>query len=174
MNKVVRLAVMADLPGIMVCINDAKLLLKKSGSVQWNGKNNYPSEADMENDIRLKRGYVCEIDGEIAGVAVFSGIEPTYSHPVGKWLVDTDNYLTIHRIAVNGMFRRKGVATSLMTYAEKVAKERGIISIRIDTHEKNSNLQALVNKMGYTYCGYVIYSHIAEDPKRLIYEKRIE
>ena len=74
-------------------------------------------------------------------------------------------------MAVNDEFRGKGVATELFEFSIKYGKENGYDSIRVDTHEKNVIMQHLALKLGFKACGYVIYSHIAIEPKRLIYEK---
>lgn len=173
MNKNIRKAVIEDLPGVMKCIEDARKFLKQSGSTQWNGPEGYPRVTDLVNDIHLSRLYVCEVNGVIAGIAAFLGEEPEYKNPQGKWLIDTNNYLTIHRIAVNADYRGTGIAKSLFSYACCVAKEKNKDSVRVDTHEKNKVMQNIAKDMGFSNCGYVIYSRIQKEPKRLIYEKKI-
>ncbi len=171
--KEIRQAVIDDLRGVMECINDAKKFLKESGSNQWNGMDGYPNVSDLVNDIKLNRLYIYTIENKVAGIAAFLGEEPEYKHPYGKWLLNTKDYLTIHRIAVNQNFRGKGIAKALFLYAEEYARLKHKDSIRVDTHEKNVVMQSLVQKMGYTPCGYVVYQRIQEEPKRLIYEKKI-
>lgn len=171
MLKQIRIADISDLAGVIKCVNDAKKFLKDSGSTQWNGKDGYPQEADLIADIQEKRLFVCVRNYKIAGIAAFLGEEPEYQKPFGTWLTDTNQYLTIHRIAVNDDFRGQGVAKALFKYAEAYAKKKHKVSIRVDTHEKNKAMQGLAEKMGYTLCGYVLYRRISEEPKRLIYEK---
>ena len=55
-----------------------------------------------------------------------------------------------------------------MKLTEELCKERGIPSIKIDTHEQNLGMQHILRKNGYTYCG-VIY--VEDGTKRLAYEK---
>lgn len=109
MLKQIRIADINDLAGVMKCVNDAKKFLKDSGSTQWNGKDGYPQEADLIADIQEKRLFVCVRKYKIAGIAAFLGEEPEYQKPFGTWLTDTNQYLTIHRIAVNDDFRGQGV-----------------------------------------------------------------
>lgn len=176
MKYMIRKANLEDLPQAMQCIKDAKTLLKQSGSKQWNGNNGYPDSSDLTEDIKCSRLYLCEIDSDVAGIAAFLGEEPEYQNPYGKWLLDTTNYMTIHRIAVRALYRGMGIAKALFIYAEDYASRHGYESIRVDTHEKNKIMQAIAVKMGYVPCGYVLYKSIssAEEPKRLIYEKRIQ
>lgn len=172
--KKIRLANKEDISQIMMCINDAKELLKNSGSSQWQGANGYPNEIDIEEDIANQCLYVCTENGDIAGVVALLGEEEEYKEPYGKWLVDTTRYLTIHRLSVRSEFRGKGIAKTLFQFAENYTKEHDLLSIRVDTHEKNIIMQNLVQRMGYHFCGYVIYQRIDCEPKRLIYEKLIK
>jgi len=170
----IRKATIVDLPGVMKCVNDAKRFLRDSGSTQWNGDDGYPRVTDMVNDINLSRLYLCIDNDEIAGICAFLGEEPEYQNLYGKWAVETDNYLTIHRIAVNEDFRGTGISKELFIYAEEFAKKNNMDSVRVDTHEKNKIVQSLANDMGYTLCGHVIYKRIKDEPKRLVYEKRVK
>lgn len=172
--KKIREAKIEDIPAVMICINDAKSFLKKSGSTQWNNDDGYPSDNDIKEDIKNKRLYVEEIDGEIAGCCAFLGVEPEYSENYGSWLTDSDNYLTIHRVAVSDKFRGKKVAKDLFNYANIYAKNNHLDSIRVDTHPKNLIMQHLAISLGFTECGYVIYSSIPDEPKRIVYEKIVK
>lgn len=170
----IRKATILDLPGVMKCVNDAKRFLKDSGSKQWNGDDGYPTVTDMVNDINLSRLYLCMDNDQIAGICAFLGEEPEYANIHGSWIVDTDNYLTIHRIAVNDDFRGTGISKELFNYALEYARKNNKDSVRVDTHERNKIVQSLAADMGYTLCGYVIYQRIKDEPKRLVYEKKIK
>ncbi|RIA64783.1 ribosomal protein S18 acetylase RimI-like enzyme [Anaeroplasma bactoclasticum] len=167
----VRLATMEDIDSIAICLNDAKRFLKASGLIQWNGPSGNPEIETYIEDIKRRHCYVCVRDGVISGVATFMGHENEYDQPLGNWLTNGNNYTTIHRIAVCDKARSQGVATELMRFAEVFTKNTGRVSIRIDTHPENLIVQTMLKSLGYTYCGYVIYSYIPVEPKRLIYEK---
>ena len=173
MKHSIRLAKITDLNQVMICITDAKSFLKSCGLTQWNGSNGYPDRSDLENDILNNHLFVCENDKEIMGVAAFLGVEPQYKKAYGHWLIDTDNYLTIHRVAVSNKYRGKGIATLLFEYAYQYAKNKGLDSIRVDTHIGNIPMQSLTKKLDFKPCGYVIYDYIEEEPKRLIFEKLV-
>ena len=170
----IRRALESDLDGIMVCIEDARLRLKESGSKQWNAPDGYPRRIDLYNDIMNANCYINIKNDVIAGVVVYEGKEPEYDNPYGNWLTNGDNYLTIHRLATRTSFQNAGIAKELMEYAEVYAKETKRDSIRIDTHPKNLAVQHLALTLNYTLCGYVFYSRIQEEAKRLIYEKIIK
>lgn len=167
----IRLAIESDINDIMQCIYDARAFLKASGSTQWNGPLGYPDIPTLENDIKERIAFVCERDNEVCAVAVFSGIEPEYDSPLAKWKTQGDKYTTIHRIAVKDKYRGTGAAKELLKYAEIYSKEKGNVSIRIDTHPKNLPVQGLVKSLGYEHCGEIIYSRIPVEPTRVIFEK---
>lgn len=170
----IRLGKKEEIDQIMECIYDARKYLKASGSTQWNGPLGYPSVNTLLDDINNNICFVCVRDGIICGVAAFAGVEEEYNQKAAKWKTSGDKYTTIHRIAVIDSYRGKGVAKELLLYAEEYAKSIGNISIRIDTHPKNEVVQGLVTKLGYEYCGEIIYSRIPVEPTRLIYEKILE
>ena len=170
----IRLANISDIDEIEKCFLEAKRFLKESGSVQWNGPSGNPTRDTYLKDIDKKHCYVCIRNGSIVGVATFMGHEAEYDNPYGKWLTDSNSYTTIHRIAVCDKARSQGVATELMLYAEEFTKNTGRESIRIDTHPENLIMQTMLNTLGYTNCGYVIYSYIPVEPKRQIFEKIIK
>ncbi len=167
----IRKATLLDIKEIMECVEDAKFLLKLSGSKQWQGEDGYPSKDDLCKDIINNVCYVQTMDDRVVGVCTYEGVEPEYDNIYGNWITDTNNYITIHRICTKEEYRGRGVAKNLMRYAEEYAKSINKKSIRIDTHPKNLAVQHIAEELGYTLCGYVIYSRIKDEPKRLIYEK---
>ena len=64
-------------------------------------------------------------------------------------------------------FKKLGLATLLFKKFNQELKNKNIQSLKIDTHEDNLGMQALIKKMGYTYCG-IIYTR---GNKRLAFEK---
>lgn len=170
----VRVANINDLEDIMQCIYDAREFLHDSGSTQWNGPLGYPSKEIVIKDINDKNAYVIDVDGTVCGFAVYAGFEPEYTNPDAHWQIETDKYMTIHRIATRKFARGKGYAKELMLFAENVAKERGLLAIRIDTHPKNEIVRHMVTELGYKYCGDIIYSYIPIEPLRQTYEKIIK
>ena len=74
-------------------------------------------------------------------------------------------------MAVGEKFRGTGVAKFIFNHCEQTLKQTSIQSMRIDTHEDNLGMQALLKKLGYVFCG-VIY--LDNSDKRLAYEKLIK
>ena len=167
----IRKATLLDIKEIMECVEDARFLLKKQGSKQWNGDDGYPSKDDLCKDIINNVCYVAIMDNRVVGVCAYEGIEPEYDNIYGNWITDGNEYITIHRICTKEEYRGRGVAKALMLYAEGYAKSIGKKSIRIDTHPMNLAVQHLATILNYKLCGYVMYHRIKDEPKRLIYEK---
>lgn len=159
-------AVITDLNEILDIIRQAQDYFKNKGIDQW--QNNYPNANVISNDIESKRGYVL-VDGDIivGTVSVSFDGEKTYDHIEGEWLSSID-YAVVHRIAVRAEHKGKGLASVILKNIEHICQQKGIHSIRIDTHEDNLSMQRTLQKNGFTYCG-VIY--LQDGSKRLAFEK---
>lgn len=169
----IRLAILNDLDDAMQCIEDSRTLLKSLGLKQWNAEDGYPTIDVLKSDILSDSLFVAVEDSSILGCIALLSYESEYDKPYGKWLQDTEEYTTIHRLAVKERYRGCGVAKKLIIFATDYALKHSMKSIRIDTHEGNYIMQSLVTRLGFTNCGYVIYQSIMDEPKRLIYEKLI-
>lgn len=168
----VRKSTKKDIPQILSIIDDAKTLLKSMEIDQW--QNGYPNQEQIENDIDNDESYVVvnENDAIMATTMFTTNPEPTYKTIIdGEWKIDENSpYGVIHRLAMNKDFRGQGVAKFVFDYFHQYLKEQNIQSLKIDTHEGNKTMQALIKKMGYEYCG-IIYTSYGD--KRLAFEKII-
>jgi len=164
-----RQAEMKDIPQIMEIIQAAQQYLKEEGIDQW--QNNYPNPESLKADIINNNSYLIEDrDKIIATAAVIFGDDPTYSYiEDGEWL-SSGNYGVIHRAAVAENYKGQGIVSEIFAQTYKLAAEKGITSIRIDTHPENIAMQRAIKKEGFQYCG-IIYT--ADDSKRFAYEKLI-
>ena len=164
-----RLANLSDIDEVMVAVEDARALLKEEGNGQW--QFGYPYREDFINDINNNRLFVVLTDNNIiASVFALCGYEEAYHHMYeGKWLTNYE-YLVIHRVAVKEKYRGMGFGKKIFEAAIIETKKRGIHSLRIDTHEKNSLLIHLFKLYGFKYCGKAI---LPPDKDRVMYEKII-
>lgn len=161
-----RKTIKSDVNNVMKIIKQAQDYFKSQGVDQW--QNGYPNEETIENDIKNDESYVLEKDGEIVATTMltFNG-EPTYDSIQGKWL-SNDKYATIHRVAVDNTHKGNGLSSQIIKYVEKNCLDKGIHSIKVDTHEDNTSMQRLLEKNDFKYCG-VIY--LEDDSKRIAFEK---
>lgn len=65
-----RRAQLQDLPAIMKIIDDAKELLKKNGSPQW--QNGYPNQETLTQDIAMQTNWVLINDNKVAALRLFN------------------------------------------------------------------------------------------------------
>jgi len=92
--------------------------------------------------------------------------DPTYPSIEGKWLSDIP-YIVVHRIALSRRFAGRGLSTAAFGEIQKLCEEKGLHSIRIDTDKKNHRMQHVLEKNGFTFCGYVLF----DGDKKWAYEK---
>ena len=165
-----RLAKIEDIDEVMIAVEDARALLKEEGNGQW--QFGYPNRDDFLNDIANGNLYVVLTDDEkIASVCAITGYEEPYMHLYeGKWLTGYD-YIVMHRVAVKAKYRSQGFGKELFEVFIEVGKQKGIKSLRIDTHINNHLLIHLITLYGFVYCGKVI---LPPNKDRVVYEKVID
>lgn len=167
----IRKASIGDCDKVHRILQSGADFLHECGVNQWTG--GYPSYETVQNDIQNENCYVIEKDGIIvcAFTAIY-GADSTYEKIYdGSWLNNTDNYYTVHRIAVHSDYRGQSLAGMAYDYAEKLCIKNNAISLRIDTHKDNKANLSAIEKYGFTYCG-IIYTETGEP--RVAYEKIIE
>jgi ribosomal protein S18 acetylase RimI-like enzyme len=97
--------------------------------------------------------------------------EPTYKIIDGEWKIkESEKYGVIHRLAIDKNHRKKGIASHLLNEFHLLLDKQQIRSLKIDTHEDNHEMQCLVKKLGYVYCGIIFTEYNA---KRFAFEKVI-
>jgi ribosomal protein S18 acetylase RimI-like enzyme len=121
------------------------------------------------NDIDNQDCYVLCDDGRvIAAVTVVFGGEKTYAAIYeGEWLSNSE-YATIHRIAVDAGYKGRGLASLIIDNIETMCRDRGISSIRVDTHRQNASMKRMLIKNGFTYCGII---YLTDSSERIAFEK---
>lgn len=175
-----------DIDRILEIIEKAKAELKKMGLDQW--QKGYPNREVIERDVKKGISYVLEetaennensgekVSGKIVGTIVLSPErEEPYSKIEGKWITDDDDYMVVHRLAVDSDVKNKGLATKILEFSEGVCIENKILSLKADTHENNEPMKRLLAKNGFSFCGLI---YLDREPdlgaKRTAYEKIIK
>ncbi len=147
----VRLCTVEDINDLMALVRRVVPLMRADGNLQWDEE--YPNATVFEKDIERRQLWAAEIEGEMAGFAAITlDQEPEYAD-VG-WDVD-EPAIVVHRLAVDPGFRGKGIAAALMRHAEVIARERGILILRVDTNARNQATQRLFPKLGYALAGEI-------------------
>ena len=159
-----------DIDIIMGIFDEAKNFIASYGSDQWQN-DGYPGKDLIISDINSSSSYVIEDEDNLAGYMYIS-LDKEQCYEViknGKWESDF-NYMTIHRLAISDEYRGKNLSKLFFDFAENLAKERNIRSIRIDTHNMNLPLQSILKKRRYKKCGIIFLDNGEE---RQAYEKII-
>ena len=145
----IRLATLNDIEPIMHLVAEVVPLMNASGNFQWNST--YPNAGVFTNDINQNQLWVAEVEGQIAGVTAITTDQQAEYANVG---MDTNEIAIVtHRLAVSIHHRGLRIAEALLLQAEKVALERGIYLLRIDTNSNNKATRRLFPKMGYEFMG---------------------
>lgn len=161
-----------DIATIMQLIGYAQDMFAAQGIDQW--QNGYPNTHSIKQDMAAGHSYVVRNSArQIVGTAMisFDG-EPTYKHIDGEWLSKTDSsYAVVHRIAIHPQWKQQGIARFILAHTWQRILQGHASSFRIDTHKQNVAMQALIKKMGFSYCGII---YVDDGSERLAFEKIVE
>ena len=155
-----------DLPAMMHIYEAARDFMARTGNPDQWGRNHWPPESLIRQDILSGHSYVCEENGRVVGTFFYvqgENVEPTYAHiEDGAWQGDAF-YGVVHRIASDGTV--KGVGSFCLDWAYAQCGH-----LRIDTHGDNRVMQNLLAKKGFIRCGII---HVKQDfDPRIAYEKQ--
>ncbi len=162
-----RKAVETDINNIMNIIKEAQVYFQEQGIDQW--QNNYPNWEVISEDIAAEISYVLLKDSNIVATAAvaFTG-EKTYDAVYeGEWL-STNEYAVIHRMAVADKYKGLGFSSHIIKKVEELCLNKGVRSIKVDTHEDNLAMQRLLKKNQFKYCGIIF---LEDNSKRIAFEK---
>ncbi|MBR5409584.1 MAG: N-acetyltransferase [Clostridia bacterium] len=156
----IRKAAKPDLERIMEIYRTAQDFMIRTGNPnQWG--HFYPTADILSNDIEAGVCYVITYDDVVHGVFVMrSGEDPTYRViENGAWPND-EPYVTIHRIASDGLIH--GVFRAAADFCAGLSDH-----IRVDTHADNRVMQRRVESYGFKKCGTI---YLANGSPRIAYQ----
>mgnify|MGYP000170959375 CR=1 FL=1 len=157
----IRHAKIPEIPDILNITKACANYMINMGIYQWNEE--YPSKKAFETDIERNELYVLEDAKKILGTVVISTLMDDEYVPV-KWLTPNSNNVYIHRLSVDPSFQGKGYAQKLMDFAENFAREKGFISVRLDTFSQNQRNQKFYETRGYQKLEDIAYPKQSEHP----------
>jgi ribosomal protein S18 acetylase RimI-like enzyme len=134
---------------------------------QWNDQ--YPSISAFEMDNQREELYVLlEMDklsnAEILiGCITISTLKDMEYNAIDWCPKDGLSYY-IHRLAVHPNFQHRGNAIKLMNYAEVFAKNKGALSVRLDTFSLNLRNQKFYENRGYQRLGEIYFPRQSDAP----------
>jgi ribosomal protein S18 acetylase RimI-like enzyme len=95
-------------------------------------------DADYDAIVAQARAWVAEADGEVTGLLVLE------AH---------DDHLLIENVAVDPSHQHQGIGRALLAFAERRAVALGLNELRLYTHVKMTENQALYARLGYREVG---------------------
>ncbi len=138
-KKTVRSARPEDLKEILNVINTTNRPFYKGIVPPERFKDPFRSDEELKEEFKRKDFYVCELEGQIVGVAAFE-TSTTHLTKVG----------TVTRMYVLPEFQRKGIGTALITEIEEKAKGEGIEEILIPTDPQASWAVSFYKLLSYS------------------------
>ena len=136
---------------------------------QWGStEDNYPSDDKLKEDITKDSMYKYVENNFIKGVVTIMQDDGEYDEVIEN--SKKKSYI-IHRLAVPKQYRKQGIATKLMEFAEEMAKNNNIEVLKSDTEVCNDKTNKLFIKFGYEFKGIFIYDDYPG--KYNYYEKEI-
>ena len=166
----IRRAHIDDIERILSIVRSAQLSLHELGIDQW--QDGYPSQEVIEEDITNGVGWVITDDDNLIlgySAIVLTGEEAYRQIEPSEWHTP-EEYVVVHRICVDSALHRQGTATALMRHAAAMARNESIKGFRIDTHRGNIRMLALLERLGFSYCGIVTY----DSGERLAFDLNLE
>ena len=164
-----KLAQAEHLDALWRITEEGKAQLRRLGLDQW--QRGYPAREDWVRDVAAGRIWMAVEQDEILGAFLFQTTpDESYSEIEGAWLSDAP-YAAIHRVCVSDASKGKGVAGRMFQKGFEMARELGLSSVRIDTHEGNLPMQQALKKADFHYCGVITLRGGCEDGnKRIAFE----
>ncbi len=155
-----------DIDAIMALVRDAVREKQRNGDDQWD--DTYPNRELIAQDISTGTLFKIADGNSILGIIVLNEEQPPPYFTIA-WN-DGGRPLVVHRLCINPLFQRRGLARRLMLFAEEHAAENAYRSIRLDTYSGNRAAQALFLSLGYHPAGDV---SLREDKAFHCYKKAI-
>ena len=158
-----------DLNEVISIMEDIKQEMRDEHNPQWGStEDNYPSDDKLNEDITKDSMYKYVEDNVIKGVVTIMQDDGEYDLVIEN--SKKKSYI-IHRLAVPKQYRKQGIATKLMEFAEEMAKNNNIEVLKSDTEVCNDKTNKLFIKLGYEFKGIFIYDDYPG--KYNYYEKEI-
>ena len=168
----IRLAKPADIDTVEAIMDDARKYLGSQGLPQW--QDGYgPNRAALDDDVKLGRGYVLEIDGAVHGYAAIQhGPDDSYEALAnGSWNGPGGPYIVVHRVMIGQAKRGQRIGAAFMNMLAEEARRLGCKDIRIDTHPGNVIMKKVITDSGFVQCGDIMMN--IPNGERVAYQRML-
>lgn len=148
----VRAATEADLPAVMRLVEAVIAGMRAQAIEQWDDI--YPAADTFSKDIAAGALHTCAVADDAIG-AVFVLDEHHDPNWQVQWTPVDGRVAVVHRLMVHPRHQGRGLARSLMEYAERLAAQRGYAAIHLDAFSQNPQALNLYRRLGYRDVGTV-------------------
>ena len=116
----------------------------------------YPVRKTAEEALRRDDLYVLEDDDGIRGTGIINHLQVD-AYEKGEWKVaaEGEEVLVIHTMIISAQSKGKGYGPAFVRYYEKMAQEKGCLSLRLDTNARNTAARQMYRKLGFREVGIV-------------------
>ena len=142
----IRLSKILEIPDILNITKACASTMAARGILQWN--DHYPDRDTFLRDLERNELFVCEVRSRIVGVVVVSE-QKDKEYEAVTWIAPDGRNSYIHRLAVHPEYQGMGHARQLMDFAESMSRDRGAVSVRLDTFSRNKRNQKFYEQRGY-------------------------
>jgi len=163
----IRKAVLGDLNGVMEIMR--KTISKMNAESNYQTDKNYYQEKDFRQDIEKGNLFVDEVSGIQLGFISVNKTEPAEYKGL-NWS-SGEEAMVVHSMGVNPSYRRKGIGSELMEFAEELALKNNVFYLKTDTNSSNTNTIEFFAKCGYKFIGKM--SFLGKEKPFYCYDKLI-
>lgn len=128
------------------CVED----LNYRGFKHWNSA--YPGSGMLIQSIQNGNLYVYKDAGITKGMIILSNDEPEDYKKI-KWQLNSKKILFLKFLAVHPIWQNKGIAKSLVEYAELYAKDNGYDAMRVDMYSGIESAEKMCGDLGFNHTG---------------------
>lgn len=147
----IRQARSQELQEVLALVKTAIHHMESQGIHQWDDI--YPDRETLLADLENRHTYVIESNDHIVGMIVVNEDQsPEYSTVDWKF---PGRAIVVHRLTIDPVHERQGLASQLMRIAEGLAAARRYDTIRLDAFTENPGAVALYEHLGYRKAGTV-------------------
>jgi GNAT superfamily N-acetyltransferase len=129
-----------------VCISD----MNAKGLKHWN--NVFPGNEQIRKDLEEGNIYLAKEKGVCKGMVTLNDSEPA-GYGDMKFQTAEARPLFLHRMAVHPKWQGKGIASYLVDFAQKMARDRGFTCIRLDIYQSSQEARQLCKKLNFQEIG---------------------
>jgi ribosomal protein S18 acetylase RimI-like enzyme len=149
---IIRKAEISDLENIILMYKSCVTGMIANGIDQWD--ESYPNAEVIMKDL-IAQTYFVAIENNIiiAGINIDQNQDDTYL--ALDWRDKKNQFLVVHRLAVEVAFWSDGIGKSLMLFTENLVTEKGLNSIRLDTYSGNPKAMEFYRRLGYRELGTI-------------------